>query len=598
MAFIFGGYGLVDVPGELGLTLDIEVGQVVLQGEVNDLNILGILGSDRSSISYDVKKGIDMPIAAPNVKYKLGISRSTSTYEEGTANISATGAIIGAGTSFTEILRDNTISGTASKIKFDSSLNTGEYTVQSIADDAHIVCSGTLVEEAGVKYSVVGTHSSAVVVTEGDKYPFRYDSYELSWIDFDESFDELTTFQLGVLSYDGSSVPSVEFAIQTSLTQVLSQKLMMSGFAPGASDYFVDDADVTSRYTTLTTGISVGDRFLVGNITAVNPDGTDFSSYKGQVVEWTGFTWTGLGLYKDNTLIYLSNKNQLYKKSGLTWSELSLDASFDKVTLNTVTTDGSVNFTLIQDTINKLSVNEVGNLDTDRLRLHYKITNDGDKLWTGSRPGGLTPLYVDEFDLGQAGAGSNEAFSCNIAIGIDNVIFRDTEEGSNLDTGGVSIILNTGDWIRVSYNEVINGGKMRISKVGNLDASDIVSGTFPLERISTDVTAGLKRKVIEIGDWNMEANSNINIAHEISDFKKIRRISAVVRGDADTSYFGLPSYYSTVGLEGLSAFSWNSTNIGLSIEVGGFFNSAAGFSAIELEGTPFNRGWVIIEYLP
>jgi hypothetical protein len=102
-------------------------------------------------------------------------------------------------------------------------------------------------------------------------------------------------------------------------------------------------------------------------------------------------------------------------------------------------------------------------------------------------------------------------------------------------------------------------------------------------------TANLKVKVIEIGDWNMDATAQVTIAHGIADFTKIRSLSAIVRTDADSAYYNLVN--GEIGASsGNTQIQAQSTNVLLARAVGGIFDSTS------FDSTAFNRGWITVVY--
>lgn len=98
----------------------------------------------------------------------------------------------------------------------------------------------------------------------------------------------------------------------------------------------------------------------------------------------------------------------------------------------------------------------------------------------------------------------------------------------------------------------------------------------------------VKTKIIEIGDWDMDSTATKTIAHGLSDFKKVRLISASIRKDDDTEL-----YFLHHGGTAVSAFGYiyaDSTNINLVRAPAGFFDST------DFNSTSYNRGWVDIIY--
>lgn len=100
----------------------------------------------------------------------------------------------------------------------------------------------------------------------------------------------------------------------------------------------------------------------------------------------------------------------------------------------------------------------------------------------------------------------------------------------------------------------------------------------------------LETKVIEIGDWDMDANQSPAgaIPHGLADFNKIRNISAIIRDDGNSQTFHIWH----CDLSGVTAGSVkaSSTNIILDRISGGSFDSTS------FDSTSYNRGWITITY--
>ena len=98
----------------------------------------------------------------------------------------------------------------------------------------------------------------------------------------------------------------------------------------------------------------------------------------------------------------------------------------------------------------------------------------------------------------------------------------------------------------------------------------------------------VRTKVIEIGDWNMDANSSVAVAHGLAA-SNIRGISVLLIADGSASYADFPMYSSA----GTSPeyISIGTTNVTL-------FRSDAGiFDNVNWDATSFNRGFITITYL-
>lgn len=109
------------------------------------------------------------------------------------------------------------------------------------------------------------------------------------------------------------------------------------------------------------------------------------------------------------------------------------------------------------------------------------------------------------------------------------------------------------------------------------------------------VSGAVKHKIIEIGDWDMDALVSVTVAHGIADITKIRKVSALIRPDADAA---APNYRYPIQvgdglvLTDLQGFcTLLDTDVGVSRAAAGFFDSVDFDTAAN-----FNRGWIVIEY--
>lgn len=99
-----------------------------------------------------------------------------------------------------------------------------------------------------------------------------------------------------------------------------------------------------------------------------------------------------------------------------------------------------------------------------------------------------------------------------------------------------------------------------------------------------------KIKIVQIGDWDMDTTSTAIILHGISDFTKIRSITASIRNDVDGAIYNLCiADPSTFVLDGSVDYA-NTTQLVLSRRSGGAFDNS------NFNSTSFNRGWVTIIY--
>jgi hypothetical protein len=117
-----------------------------------------------------------------------------------------------------------------------------------------------------------------------------------------------------------------------------------------------------------------------------------------------------------------------------------------------------------------------------------------------------------------------------------------------------------------------------------------LKGTITLNAIpqGKDVTAALHRKILTIGDWDMDATLSVNVAHGLT-FTKIREVTVLIIDDASSKISPL----NTSQPAGEVAGFWflDSTNVSIYRFAGGSFDSTL------YNATSFNRGWVTIWYV-
>ena len=221
-----------------------------------------------------------------------------------------------------------------------------------------------------------------------------------------------------------------------------------------------------------------------------------------------------------------------------------------------------------------------GNLAVDTNTLFVDATNNRVGIGTTTP---ATALNILGNIQTQAGA----------SVGAD--IFTGLNATLNIKTAGAS------DAITFSQSGntrmIITGGFLGVGTTTPTTALDVVGeGVF-----SGKVTANggidiggtgttLKCNVINMGDWNMDATDHISIAHGLT-FANIRSATAFIRGDVGTTFFDLLPADSGDG--GMGGYVYcDTTNVEVYRGNAGFFDNT-GF-----DSTPFNRGHIMIWYVP
>ena len=100
----------------------------------------------------------------------------------------------------------------------------------------------------------------------------------------------------------------------------------------------------------------------------------------------------------------------------------------------------------------------------------------------------------------------------------------------------------------------------------------------------------LKLKVVDIGDWDMNASNQVSINHGLTT-SNIRAINAHILHDAGILSYNI-HYTTTVGALGGGIVVTSATSqVILQRVIGGFFDTT------DFDSTPFNRGWIFIWFV-
>jgi hypothetical protein len=126
-------------------------------------------------------------------------------------------------------------------------------------------------------------------------------------------------------------------------------------------------------------------------------------------------------------------------------------------------------------------------------------------------------------------------------------------------------------------------GTSGTSGLSGTSGSSGTSGTSP--------SLTLQTTVLDIGDWNMDASASVLVPHGLT-LSNIRKVSATIRNDANTTYYKLSgnSSGSQTGYR-VQISTFDATNVVLLREAGGFFDQT------DFNATSYNRGWVVITHV-
>jgi hypothetical protein len=110
-----------------------------------------------------------------------------------------------------------------------------------------------------------------------------------------------------------------------------------------------------------------------------------------------------------------------------------------------------------------------------------------------------------------------------------------------------------------------------------------------------NVFGGLRRTVVEIGSWNMDADA-LKLVNTDVAFSKLRNFSFMILNDAgDNAYFNgttITGVVAQIECAGVASNSGGDVAIQLARTASGLFDSTT------FDQTDVNRGYIVIEHLP
>ena len=187
---------------------------------------------------------------------------------------------------------------------------------------------------------------------------------------------------------------------------------------------------------------------------------------------------------------------------------------------------------------------------------------------------------------------------------------------SNSQVGGMPQFSGNMDQYRISSYLIQTALNNLISSLGTASTKDFGAGAGELPQIGDGISPGnyvvadlfgsdnhtaltsktpaqvrgdivgenLLTKIIDIGTWSVPDALTKTISHGISDFSKIRNISAILINNTGDYRFEF--------IRSSTTLSCNSAAVILTITSGGDFDDS------EFSGTSANRGFIIIRYIP
>jgi len=126
-----------------------------------------------------------------------------------------------------------------------------------------------------------------------------------------------------------------------------------------------------------------------------------------------------------------------------------------------------------------------------------------------------------------------------------------------------------------------------IMQTPSINASQVDATGTEINKAADGIGVSIPRqKIVQIGDWNMDSNNSVNVAHGLT-LAKIVGCRGIIINDAES--FLYPFCDSDTAGE-LSMYI-GATEIVLARLVSGFFDSAS------FDSTSFNRGYLIFDYI-
>ncbi len=187
---------------------------------------------------------------------------------------------------------------------------------------------------------------------------------------------------------------------------------------------------------------------------------------------------------------------------------------------------------------------------------------------------------------------TNPAAGDNVSEGDDHLRLIKTCVQGSFPSLGATAVTKTAAEINdlvEQTNPTLNGD---VAGTAFLDEDDMASDSdtklASQQSIKTyvDNKTVINKKIIDIGDWDMDATQTVAVAHGLT-LSKIRSVSVLIRRDDDALYidFAAPSVVAQSNF-----ISMGSTNVTLSRATSGAFDGT------NFNATSFNRGWITVEY--
>lgn len=150
--------------------------------------------------------------------------------------------------------------------------------------------------------------------------------------------------------------------------------------------------------------------------------------------------------------------------------------------------------------------------------------------------------------------------------------------------GVTSITLQPGDYVELLQVEIFSTPLYMITNMSNTIQRSITDIESAMALANPD---SLITTLVQIGDWDMDANSTKSVSLGSITSDKVRSITGMIRNDADNAFYPLPYIDATPDIQAWIGGS-GSGSVTLLRLTGGFFDST------NFNQTSFNRGHLVV----
>lgn len=188
----------------------------------------------------------------------------------------------------------------------------------------------------------------------------------------------------------------------------------------------------------------------------------------------------------------------------------------------------------------------------------------------------LSPLSSQQFGVGPLFTG---------ILGVEQKFIIDKD-------GNISLV-GTVDGLDISVHAAAASAHHTKTVAGELNHQELANrGVADHHAKYTDAEVfaalGLRPKLIDIGDWDCDATPSVNVAHGLTK-ANIRYVDVLIRSDDDGVYASIDQ---DTGSGARGRWYADATNITL------FRTTDGGLDNDNFDATGYNRGWIVIWYVP